>query len=640
MKVMRFKFLITLAIILICGPFGLITNKVFAQEVNFDFEDANLRTVIQAVAEFTGKNFLVDPRVQGKVTVVAPTPLSEDEAYKVFQAVLEVNGFVTVEAEGAIKIVPAEEGKIRDTSVYDEDPRPNNDDIETRVLRLTYVNPERLVPILRPLVPSYGHMAADSESSSLIITDRAANVDRIVSIVSRLDRPAESGEIEVIPLMYASAQEMSLLLGKLYPTESGGITIMEDSRTNSLIVKADLVARNEIRTLTRDLDMPTEITGDTHVIFLNNADAENLVEVLQDMVNTNGARGDAENSNAQITADPDTNALIIHASKSDFNVIRQVIEDLDVRRLQVYVEALIAEVSTDFAREFGLQFQTSDGLREGSRGVIGGTGFNVGTNIQGAVANPLATGAGLSIGFIDGTLTLPNGTEVANLAALARALDTQTNANILSTPNILTMDNQEAEIVVGQNVPFVTGGFSQISSGTAIDNPFQTIERRDVGLTLRIKPQITEGSSIKMEIYQEVSSVVPRGEARDIVTNTRSLKTTVIAENDRMIVLGGLIQDDISLNRQKVPFLGDIPILGQLFTYRSNVRNKTNLLVFLRPRIIRASGDMDEPTRRKYEYFEEMTREQELRKLEDSPPPLQEWDFIAPNVAPDAGASE
>jgi general secretion pathway protein D len=587
MKVMRFKFLITLAIILICGPFGLITNKVFAQEVNFDFEDANLRTVIQAVAEFTGKNFLVDPRVQGKVTVVAPTPLSEDEAYKVFQAVLEVNGFVTVEAEGAIKIVPAEEGKIRDTSVYDEDPRPNNDDIETRVLRLTYVNPERLVPILRPLVPSYGHMAADSESSSLIITDRAANVDRIVSIVSRLDRPAESGEIEVIPLMYASAQEMSLLLGKLYPTESGGITIMEDSRTNSLIVKADLVARNEIRTLTRDLDMPTEITGDTHVIFLNNADAENLVEVLQDMVNTNGARGDAENSNAQITADPDTNALIIHASKSDFNVIRQVIEDLDVRRLQVYVEALIAEVSTDFAREFGLQFQTGDGLREGSRGVIGGTGFNVGTNIQGAVANPLATGAGLSIGFIDGTLTLPNGTEVANLAALARALDTQTNANILSTPNILTMDNQEAEIVVGQNVPFVTGGFSQISSGTAIDNPFQTIERRDVGLTLRIKPQITEGSSIKMEIYQEVSSVVPRGEARDIVTNTRSLKTTVIAENDRMIVLGGLIQDDISLNRQKVPFLGDIPILGQLFTYRSNVRNKTNLLVFLRPRIIR-----------------------------------------------------
>ena len=354
MKVMRYKFLITLAIVLICGPLGVATNNVIAQEVNFDFEDANLRAVIQAVSEFTGKNFLVDPRVQGKVTVVAPTPLTEDEAYKVFQAVLEVNGFVTVEADGVVKIVPSEEGKIRNTSVYDEDPRPNNDDIETRVLRLTYVNPERLVPILRPLVPSYGHMAADSESSSLIITDRAANVDRIVSIVSRLDRPAESGEIEVIPLMYASAEEMSDLLGRLYPTEGGDITIMEDGRTNSLIVKADVSTRNEIKNLTQDLDVPTEITGDTHVIFLNNADAENLVEVLQNMVSSNSSQGSTETSNTEITADPETNALIIQASKSDFDVIRQVIEKLDVRRLQVYVEALIAEVSTDFAREFGL----------------------------------------------------------------------------------------------------------------------------------------------------------------------------------------------------------------------------------------------------------------------------------------------
>jgi general secretion pathway protein D len=630
MKVMRYKFLITLAIVLICGPLGVATNNVIAQEVNFDFEDANLRAVIQAVSEFTGKNFLVDPRVQGKVTVVAPTPLTEDEAYKVFQAVLEVNGFVTVEADGVVKIVPSEEGKIRNTSVYDEDPRPNNDDIETRVLRLTYVNPERLVPILRPLVPSYGHMAADSESSSLIITDRAANVDRIVSIVSRLDRPAESGEIEVIPLMYASAEEMSDLLGRLYPTEGGDITIMEDGRTNSLIVKADVSTRNEIKNLTQDLDVPTEITGDTHVIFLNNADAENLVEVLQNMVSSNSSQGSTETSNTEITADPETNALIIQASKSDFDVIKQVIEKLDVRRLQVYVEALIAEVSTDFAREFGLQFQTGDGLREGTRGVVGGTGFDVGTNIQGAVANPLATGAGLSIGFIDGTLTLPDGSEVVNLAALARALDTQSNANILSTPNILTMDNQEAEIVVGQNVPFVTGGFSQISSGTAIDNPFQTIERRDVGLTLRIKPQITEGSSIKLEIYQEVSSVAQRGEARDIVTNTRSLTTTVIAENDRMIVLGGLIQDDISQNRQKVPFLGDIPILGQLFTYRSNLRNKTNLLVFLRPRIIRATGDMDGPTRRKYDYLEEMTVDQKIRKSGDTSPLILKWDNFEP----------
>jgi general secretion pathway protein D len=624
------KIIKSASVMLIWISITLVSRGLDAQEVNFDFENANLRTVIQAVAEFTGKNFLVDPRVQGQVTVVAPTPLTEEQAYKVFQAVLEVNGFVTVEADGATKIVPAEEGKIRDTSVFDEGPTPNSDDIQTRVLHLTYINPERLVPILRPLVPAYGHMAADSASSSLIITDRVANVDRIVSIVSRLDRPADVGDIEVIPLVHASAGEMSELLGRLYPTESGGFTVMQDARTNSLIVKSDVATRNEVKGLISDLDLPTESLGDTHVIFLNNADAENLVEVLQSMVNNGSADGEIANVDAEIMADPDTNALIVHASKSDFNTIRQVIENLDVRRLQVYVEALIAEVSTDVARELGIQFQTADGLREGTRGVVGGTSFDVGTSIQSAVGNPLATGAGLSIGFIDGTVTLPDGTEVVNLIGLARALETQTNANILSTPNILTMDNQEAQIIVGQNVPFVTGGFSQIDSGTSINNPFQTIERRDVGLTLRIKPQITEGNAIKMEIYQEVSSVAQKGEARDIVTNTRSLQTVVVAENDRMLVLGGLIQDDISQNRQKVPLLGDIPILGNLFTYRSNTRNKTNLLIFLRPRIIRGFADMDEPTRRKYEYLEETTQEQRLRRPEDTPPPIQEWDFIAP----------
>ncbi len=611
--------------------FGMfVINSAVAQQVNFDFEDANLRTVIQAVAEFSGRNFLVDPRVQGKVTVVAPTPLTEEQAYKVFQAVLEVNGFVTVEADGATKIVPAEEGKIRNTNVFDEAPGANNDDIQTRVLHLTYINPERLVPILRPLVPAYGHMAADSESSSLIITDRAANIARLVSIVSRLDRPAETGEVEIIPLVHASAEEMSELLGRLYPTEAGMLTVMNDARTNSLIIKADVATRDEIKNITRELDMPAERTGDTNVIFLNNADAENLVEVLQNMVGSNANQGEGITSNAEIMADPETNAIIVHASKSDFNTIRQVIENLDVRRLQVYVEALIAEVSTEFAREFGIQFQTAEGLESDNTGFVGGSSFGVGTSIQNAAINPLGVGAGFSMGFIDGTITLPDGTEIANLAALARALDDQTNANILSTPNLLTMDNQEAEIVVGQNVPFVTGSFSQISSGTAVENPFQTIERRDVGLTLRIKPQITEGSAIKLEIFQEVSSVAPRNEARDIVTNTRSLQTTVVAEDNRMIVLGGLIQDDISQNRQKIPLLGDIPLLGNLFSYRRNSREKTNLLIFLRPRIIRVSGDMDEPTRKKYEYLDQLSVEQDMRQDDDSLPPLEEWDFIAP----------
>lgn len=620
----------------------LLQSPVAAQEVNFDFQDADLRTVIQAVAEFTGRNFLVDPRVQGRVTVVAPTPLTADQAYRVFQSVLEVNGFVTVDADGATKIVPAEEGKVRNTSVYQDGPRPNNDDMETRVLRLNHVNPERMVPILRPLVPAYGHMAADAESSSLIITDRAANIDRLASIISRLDRPAEGGEVEVIPLIHAHAGDIAGMLGQLYQAAGGGeqavssgITVMEDPRTNSLILKADVATREEIKTLIRDLDLPTESTGDTHVIFLNNADAENLVEVLQGAVPGGGSEAAPDqaaplSSGIKIMADPDTNALIVQASKSDFDTIRRVIENLDVRRLQVYVEALIAEVTTDVAKEFGIQFQTTDGLGGDNRGVLGSSGFDVGDNIRDVMVNPLATGAGLSVGFIDGTVVLPDGTEVVNLVGLARALETQSNANILSTPNILTMDNQEAEIVVGQNVPFVTGSFSQLGDGNAVDNPFQTIERRDVGLTLRITPQITEGSAIKLEIYQEVSSVAQRGEATDIVTNTRSLTTTVVAENNRMLVLGGLIQDDVSQNRQKVPILGDIPILGNLFRYRNNQRTKTNLLIFLRPRIVRNQADMDEPTQRKYEYLDELTEEQGLNRNGETSPPLEQWEYISP----------
>jgi len=620
--------------------FLLVPAVVHAQQVNFDFEDADLRAVIQAVAEFTGKNFLVDPRVQGRVTVVAPTPLTVEQAYKVFQSVLEVNGFVTIEADGAVKIVPAEEGKVRDTSVFDEGSQATNEDMQTRIVRLQHVNPERLVPVLRPLIPAYGHLAADSESSSLIITDRAANVDRIVSIVSRLDRPARDGELEVITLVNASAADMAELLGRLYPPTSpemaaagGGVMVMEDPRTNSLVIKADVATRAEIRDLLGSLDLPTENNGDTQVIFLNNADAENLVEVLQGAVSDTGEQQTGSgpiSSRINIKADTDTNALIVQASKSEFNKIRQVIESLDVRRLQVYVEALIAEVSTDVAREFGVQFQATDGLRNDNRGVIGGTGFDVGTSIGDVIANPLATGAGLSIGFIDGTVTLPDGTEIINLVGLARALETQSGVNILSTPNILTMDNQEAQIVVGQNVPFVTGAYSQTGQAGALNNPFQTIERKDVGLTLRIKPQITEGSAIKMEIYQEVSNVAQRGEAQDIVTNTRSLTTTVVAENNRMLVLGGLIQDDTSQNRQKVPLLGDIPIIGNLFRYRNNQRTKTNLLVFLKPRIIRASTDMDEPTRRKYEYLDELTSKTLSGKPAEKSPPLQEWEYFSP----------
>lgn len=623
-------------------------TAALAQEVNFDFENADLRAVIQAVAEFTGKNFLVDPRVKGKVTVVAPTPLSEEEAYKVFQSVLEVNGYVTVVGDGATKIVPQEEGKHRSIGTSEAGDRPEGDAMVTRVLRLEHVSAQRMVPILRPLVPPYGHLVAYPDTSALILTDRAANIDRLVGIIRRLDRPTEAGEVEVVPLAHASAKEMADMLGRLYQSQGGGgqqqakaVQVMADTRTNSLLLKADAATREEIKALAQDLDSPTGTSGNTHVIYLKNADAENLVEVLQSTVEGGNGGGQGEQaSGVTIKADSQTNALVVRASKSDYRTIQQVVEKLDVRRLQVYVEALIAEVSTDTAREFGIQWQAANGLQGNNQGVVGSSSFTVGDTIQGAAQNPLGVGAGLSVGYVDGTLTLPDGTQVANLPALLRALESTNDTNVLSTPNILTMDNEEAEIVVGQNVPFVTGSYSTTDSGTSAQNPFQTIERKDVGLTLRITPQITEGSAIKMNIYQEVSSVTQQGEAQDIVTNKRSLETTVVAENERMVVLGGLIQDETQENEQMVPLLGRIPLLGALFRYQSVSHNKTNLMVFLRPRIIRGPADMDKPTRSKYNYIEDLREAQGLEGSGDKPPPLEKWDHITPGGEAEPAAGE
>ena len=620
----------------------LLTVNSVAQDINFDFEEAELRAVIQAVAEFTGRNFLVDPSVKGTVTVVAPQPLTEEEAYRVFQSVLEVNGYVTVEADGVTKIVPQDKGKLE--GVFPSEREAGGDAIVTRVIHLEHVRAERLVPILRPLIPAYGHLAGDAKSSALILTDRAANVERLLNIIKRLDKPSRTGEVELVALTHASAEELAQLFNRLHQAAGpedpvNGVALIADPRTNSLIIKADAEARKEIKALALELDAPSSGRGNTHVIYLKNASAENLVGVLESSLNNaSDANAGSPPKEISIKADPETNALVVTATQSDFAILEQVIRKLDVRRLQVYVEALIAEVDTRTIREIGVQFGIGDGVRADNRGVVGATNLgSAGASLAEVLANPLAAGAGLSFGYVDGVITLPDGTEVYNLNALAKALEGQDDANVLSTPNILTMDNEEAEIIVGQNVPFVTGSYSQISQGTAVENPFQTIQRQDVGLTLRIKPQITEGSAIKMEIYQEVSSVALRGEARDIVTNTRSLSTTVVAENNQMVVLGGLIQDDVSDNEQKVPLLGDIPLLGRLFRYESRTREKTNLLVFLRPQVIRGPQDMDEPTREKYEYLGRLTG-LGADAADPRSPLLEEWEFISGGGAPGKAA--
>ncbi|MCY4154990.1 MAG: type II secretion system secretin GspD [Gammaproteobacteria bacterium] len=612
-----------------------------AQDIDFDFEKAELRAVIQAVAEFTGRNFLVDPSVEGTVTVVAPEPLTEAEAYRVFQSVLEVNGYTTVEAAGVTKIVPQDKGKLEAT--FPSGRETSADDIVTQVIHLEHVRAERLVPILRPLMPAYGHLAGDAKSGALILTDRAANVARLAGIIKRLDQPARTGEVELVALTHASAEELAQLFNRLHQSGGAddslnGMALIADPRTNNLIIKADADTRKEVKALAQELDTPASGRGNTHVVYLKNASAENLVQVLErSLGKAPDAGGNSLPQEITINADPETNALVVTATQSDFAILERVISKLDVRRLQVYVEALIAEVDTRTIREVGVQFGVGDGVRSDRRGVVGATNLSAspGTTLTEILANPLAAGAGLSLGYVDGTITLPDGTEIYNLSALAKALEGERDANVLSTPNILTMDNEEAEIVVGQNVPFVTGSYSQISQGTAVENPFQTIRRQDVGLTLRIKPQITEGNAIKLEIYQEVSNVTQRGEARDIVTNTRSLSTTIVAENNQMVVLGGLIQDEVSDNEQKVPLLGDIPVLGRLFRYENRTREKTNLLVFLRPQVIRGPADMDEPTRAKYEYLGRLTDQNVFKDTEDAQSLLEEWELITADPATD-----
>ncbi|MEF8792653.1 type II secretion system secretin GspD [Thiohalorhabdus sp.] len=606
-----------------------------AAKVNFDFQDADLRAVIQAVAEFTGRNFLVDPRVEGKVTVIAPQGLNEDEAFRVFKSVLETNGYVLARGEGGVaKIIPQQEGKFNSQ----EKAAPGTSMV-TRVIHMDHVSAQRLVPILRPLIPPYGHLVAYPDTESLIITERSAHIQEIVGIVERLDRSTDVGEVELISLVHASAEDLAEKLTKLYSQKGGqkakgggALTIMAYGRTNTLVVRADEATRNEIKNLAQDLDTPTGEGGQTHVIYLENAEAKSLVEILQ---NTVGGRkeGGGEQGGDRVTlkADPQTNALVVRAGKNDFQTIQNVVEKLDVRRLQVYVEALIAEVSAETAREFGIQWQAANGLQGNNQGVVGTSSFSVGDSIQGAAQNPLGLGAGLSVGYVDGTLTLPNGTNVANVLGLVRALESRSDANVLSTPNLLTMDNEEAEIVVGQNVPFVTGSFSQNNQGTNVQNPFQTIERKDVGLTLRLKPQITEGSAIKLDIYQEVSSVTQQGQAQDIVTNKRSLDTTVVAENQRMVVLGGLIEDEVNKSVQEVPLLGRIPLLGALFRYKSVDHQKTNLMIFLRPQIIRGPADLDQATREKYNYLEDLREVQGIEEgTGEKPPPLEKWDRIVP----------
>jgi general secretion pathway protein D len=607
-------------------------------EVLLNFQAADLQAVVKAISQMTQRNFLVDPRVKGQVTVISARPMSAGAAYQVFLSALKAQGFTAVEGPGnVVRIVPTGEGKLGADVSEHAVPR-GGEQMVTHVAAAQHVLATQLVPVLRPLMSPTSQLSVYEPANVLVITDYADNVRRLLRIIEKIDLPA-STDVSVISLKHASALDIAEVVMRLAGTGvvtapvpgappaqvgAGGdrFTIVPDLRTNALLIRTENPARlNQLQSLIEKLDVPARSTGNTRVIYLRNAEAGKLAEVLRGLLAGEsraaqavaaagvaakplaGIRG-AEAS--LIQADEATNSLIINATDAVYNNLRGVIEQLDVRRAQVFVEALIVEMQADKADELGFQWV---GGREHAGGVIGGaTNFpSAKPGILSAAADPvggLAGSAGFSLAFLGDKITLADGTTVRSLGALARALESRNLGNILSTPNLMTLDNAEAKIVVGQNVPFITGSFAQaVGPGTAV-NPFQTIERKDVGLTLKIKPQISDGGTVRLDIYQEVSNVArATTSAADLVTNKRSLDTKVVVDDGNTVVLGGLIEDTSQETVQAVPLLGHIPLLGALFRYKEVVTRKTNLMVFLRPTIVRSVTDGYQVTVDRYNYL-------------------------------------
>ena len=594
------------------------------EEITLNFQDVDIRALINTVSEVTGRNFIVDPRVKGKVTLVSGGPLAAAQLYDVFLSVLEVHNFSAIPSGGVVKIVPSNVVKQRPTPLRSDN--MTSDAQITQVYQLEHASVQELVPILRPLLPPTSHFAAHSPTNTLVFTDTAANIQRLRSIIERVDIPDRRSNIHVVYLKYAQATELSSVLSQLVTSvqkprapkaaPTSEVSVQADKALNALIISAP---DNEFRLLQAvidqlDIERPAE--GDIHVVFLRFATAKDLVDLLSKIVVPEPGK-EKQPSVAKITvqADEATNALVIRASDDDFRTIKNVVDKLDVRREQVVVETIIAEVSADKAADLGVEWQSTY-----TNSPTGQSNFNTEfSEITG----------GLTLGFINNLVQNIFGEVVPDLQVVLRALRSDTNTNILATPTLLTLDNEPAEIIVGQEVPFVTGQFTtNVDTGTAVTtttgdttdggtavttgivNPFQTIERKDVGLTLQVTPQVNEGNSIRLEISQEISSVSPttvQG-ASDLITDQRSIKATVQVEDGQIVVLGGLIRDDFVDTVQWVPILGKIPVVGALFRRKSKSAVKRNLMIFLRPKIFRTGRDLDGFTRDKYEYIQQTQR--------------------------------
>ena len=610
------------------------------EPVTLNFAAAEIDAVARAMATLTGRNVVVDPRVKGTMTLSTDKPVSPSVAYEQFLAMLRLQGFTVVSVAGLDKVVPEADAKLQGGAVTVGAVGGGGNQIVTQIFRLNFESANNLVPVLRPLISPNNTINVNPGNNSLVITDYADNLQRMARIIAAMD-VSNAADVEILPLKHAIASDLAPLVLRLI--ESGGTaagaapgqsdtsfktTLVAEPRSNALILRAANPARVAlVKSLVSKLDQPSAnangASGNIYVVYLKNADATKLANTLRAalsgevraITSTPGspatsspgaisAPGLAQpTTGGQIQADPATNSLIITAPEPQYRQLRAVIDKLDARRAQVFVESLIAEVNADKAAEFGIQWQGPLGrVGDPTVGVLG-TNFGAGgNNIIGLSTQSggslLTPGRGLNLGV--GTQN--NGIYV--LGFLARFLEQNGEGNVLSTPNLLTLDNEEAKIVIGQNVPFVTGQYTNANAGgTGSVNPFQTIERKDVGLTLRVKPQISENGTVKLAIFQEVSSVLASSvnSPSGLITNKRSIESNVLVDDGAIVVLGGLLSEDFATNQEKVPGLGDIPFFGNLFKSESRARKKTNLMVFLRPVVIRDGAASEALSLSRYE---------------------------------------
>ena len=575
-----------------------------------NLKNADIREFVTQVSAITGKSFIIDPRVKGDVTVISNVNMDEESVYQLFLSVLQVHGFAAVSAGSAIKIVQ--------TVLAKQSSNPNDfvDDLEsqelvTRVITVTNAPSEEMVKVLRPLIPQYGHIAALSEPNVLIISDHAANINRLVEIINRVDI-ADSLEVAIINLKEAWVEDMVKLLEELAPDQIGKsakgpnrISIVASERTNSLVIKGERYTLARVKALVDQLDVPANRSGTIKVIQLSHSDATKMAEILSNLISSKSKSSEDSMVEVSIQADEAINALVIRADPSNMIDLIGIIESLDVRRMQVLIEAAIVEVTSDFSQQLGSELAVGDA----STGTTP-LGLTAPSGTLAQILQGLAAPSGLisppsSFGespLIAGGKVSTTGT---SFAFIVKALAANSDVNLLSTPSITTMDNEEAKIVVGQNVPFRTGSTVTGSQGTT--NPFTTIQREDVGLTLEVTPHINSDSLVRLLIHQEVSevdasslTVIGSEAAADLITNKRTIDTTILVENGEVIILGGLIRDKETQAESRVPLLGNIPGLGALFRSRTKNIEKQNLLVFLRPTVLTSGADVAAASERKF----------------------------------------